>query len=321
MKSKEVDEFEVIQYPKIENINIFFVNLINRTTHLHKDIEICYIIDGKMQICTKSGNYSAGKGSLLLFNSNEPHSLSRLEGPSMLLSIQVSPNMFKDTFPKLKNILFCNTEISKGMPDKIKSKIESELYSMTNQYFQKDFGFELPILSSIYTLVYTLMKSTEYKVIDKEEYLRRKDLQIRLSRITNFINENLSQKITLTETAESEGLSPTYFSHFFKDNFNITFQEFISNLRFDKALKLVSHTNLKILDISMECGFSDSKYMNKAFLRNCGYLPKEYRKQLEKIQNINHNNRKQLNPLTTQYIYQNQEEISRMLKCLKEMID
>lgn len=318
---KEVDEFEIIHYPKIENLNIFFVNLVNRTTHLHKDIEICYIIDGKMQICTKSGDYSAEKGSLLLFNSNEPHSLSRMEGPSILLSIQISPNIFKTTFPELKNILFSRTEISKGMTETIKSKLESELYSMTNQYFLGEFSFELPVLSSIYSLFYYLLKSTEYKVIDKEEYLRRKDLEIRLSRITNYIEENLGKKITLTEIARRENLSSTYFSHFFKDNFNITFQDYLSNLRFDKALKLVTHTNLKILDISMECGFSDSKYLNKAFLRNCGYLPKEYRNQLKKIQKINQNNRKQENPLTTQYIYQNQEEISRILKCFKEMIE
>jgi len=44
-------------------------------------------------------------------------------------------------------------------------------------------------------------------------------------------------------------------------------------------LLLTSHT---ILTISGECGFSDPRYLNQAFIKNYGCTPKQYRQDFER---------------------------------------
>ena len=45
----------------------------------------------------------------------------------------------------------------------------------------------------------------------------------------------------------------------------------------EKALQFIEVPGLSLLDICMECGFSDSRYLNKLFLQRFGCTAKEYR--------------------------------------------
>ncbi len=317
---KEGEEFEIVKYPRVDNINIFFVNLINRTTHIHRDMEFCYVMGGELLIRSKSGEFTAPKGSLLYFNSHEPHSLKRLSGPSPLLSVQISQNICRRIFPRFENICFTSTSLLGGMTGEGKEQLTAALYRLTHDYFLGGFGFELSVASEIFTLFSLMLKESDYKVTDREESLRNRERQSRLTRITNYLNENLAEKITLTDLASRENLSPTYLSHFFRSHFDITFQEYLSNLRFERAIKLMAGTNLKILDICMEAGFSDRKYMNKAFYENCGCSPREYRDHLKERTGDGPDRPRKVHPLTNQYIYHDDDEIREMLEKLRDII-
>ncbi|MCI8993597.1 MAG: AraC family transcriptional regulator [Eubacterium sp.] len=48
-------------------------------------------------------------------------------------------------------------------------------------------------------------------------------------------------------------------------------------LRFEHATLLLKQTNLRIIDICMESGLSDSKQLNKMFLKIYDMTPKEFR--------------------------------------------
>lgn len=71
----------------------------------------------------------------------------------------------------------------------------------------------------------------------------------------------------------------TYVSHLFKDALGIGFQEYVREKRFEHALFLLSSTDKSILDICMESGFSDLRYMTAVFRKKFGCTPKEYRRQ------------------------------------------
>lgn len=60
----------------------------------------------------------------------------------------------------------------------------------------------------------------------------------------------------------------------------MTFQEYLNNIRFEKALVLMESTKMTLMDISLSSGFSDLKYMTKICLQRFGCPPKEYRKRL-----------------------------------------
>jgi AraC-like DNA-binding protein len=84
----------------------------------------------------------------------------------------------------------------------------------------------------------------------------------------------------LKDVAQLEGLSLSYLSFFVKKNLNMTFQEYVGSLRFNHAKKLLLLSeNKSMFNISIESGFSDPRYLTKAFKAQTGMTPDEYRKQ------------------------------------------
>ena len=99
-----------------------------------------------------------------------------------------------------------------------------------------------------------------------------------ISRILQYVDENFQKKLTLGELAERENLSLSYLSHAFKDAMGISFQEYLKQKRFENASRLLQSSEMNLLDISIASGFSDVRYMMKAFSEIAGCSPAEYRR-------------------------------------------
>lgn len=95
-------------------------------------------------------------------------------------------------------------------------------------------------------------------------------------------------------------------SHFAKKNLKQTFQEYVTTVRFNQALKLLLTTNMKLTDICFESGFSDPRYLNKAFVKRTGMKPEEYK--ICRIVDVE-NNQGQRNPIQSQIFYTDEEAL------------
>ena len=78
-----------------------------------------------------------------------------------------------------------------------------------------------------------------------------------------------------------ERITTCHASHFIRKTLGISFQEYLNDIRFDHALRLLSQTDLSLLDICMESGFSGSRYLNQMFVKNFGCNAREYRASLK----------------------------------------
>ena len=111
-----------------------------------------------------------------------------------------------------------------------------------------------------------------------DDELRIYDFRMnRMQRITDYIEEHISEKLLLTDLADRENLTLNYISHFFKANFGMPFQTYVQHLRCRKAASLLIETDATPTDISIQCGFSALKYMNQSFRVLFGCKPAEYR--------------------------------------------
>ena len=97
-----------------------------------------------------------------------------------------------------------------------------------------------------------------------------------------YIDQNYSEKITLTQLAERENVTTTYLSHFIHDNLHMTFQEYVSSVRFERALKLLRDTSMCMTDVSVVSGFSDVKYLSRMLETYFGMSAQESCKQLRR---------------------------------------
>lgn len=89
----------------------------------------------------------------------------------------------------------------------------------------------------------------------------------------NFIEESLS----LNSVAGAIGVSGNYFSSIFSQEMQMTFIEYVTKKRMEKAKKLLVQTNLHSSEIAGEVGYKDPHYFSFVFKKTVGCTPREYR--------------------------------------------
>lgn len=95
-------------------------------------------------------------------------------------------------------------------------------------------------------------------------------------RVLDFINDNLSLKITIESMSKEVNLSPYHFAREFKHSFSLPPAQFILRKRLLKAKSLLQ-TSTAISDISNLCGFSTQSHMNVYFKKVFNLTPAAYR--------------------------------------------
>ncbi len=99
-----------------------------------------------------------------------------------------------------------------------------------------------------------------------------------IKKVCNYVDENLSNDISLETAADFAGVSTFYLSKLFKEEKGETFINFVSDKRLEKSRQLLSETNLSIKEITAEVGYNDQNYFSRIFKSKYGLSPKEYRK-------------------------------------------
>ncbi|MFO7612824.1 MAG: response regulator [Clostridia bacterium] len=84
-------------------------------------------------------------------------------------------------------------------------------------------------------------------------------------------------EFSLRKLAAEVSLSPGYLSTLFKDIFGITFHDYLTSLRLERAKILLLSSDLKNYEVAAQVGFEDPNYFSTAFKRRFGKPPGEYR--------------------------------------------
>lgn len=90
---------------------------------------------------------------------------------------------------------------------------------------------------------------------------------------TNYANEALS----LNDVAKITNMSPNYFSSIFSQEMQVTFIEYVTQKRMEKAKKLLRQTEKHTGEIANEVGYKDPHYFSFVFKKTQGCTPREYR--------------------------------------------
>jgi len=93
-----------------------------------------------------------------------------------------------------------------------------------------------------------------------------------------YINNNLKNELSQKEVADHVHLNPSYLSVLFKEHVKLTFSEYVTRRRIQRAKELLVSTNLPINDIAEESGYKTAKYFIKIFRELEGMTPSAYRK-------------------------------------------
>lgn len=282
-------EFEIVT-DKNTNYKIFLNVMKHRTPHLHLDYEFAYVMSGHLQlIYDDEKTYTLNPGDIMCINPYQVHEF-KSDDNVRLLFLQINPDYFRPIYPQIHNLEFNIPYAASPLHDNTKSLDYNESYSKAFSYIfelakvfmEQKPGYELKSAGLLNMFFYEILQLVPHSYVSREETVFAHNKATRIRRIADYIERHLDEKILLSDLAEHEQLTLTYLSHFFKDNFHMSFQEYLSRLRCEKARGLLLTTDLSLLDISISCGFSDPKYFKAGFIKQYGYAPKDYRKAFSK---------------------------------------
>ena len=100
-----------------------------------------------------------------------------------------------------------------------------------------------------------------------------------IEKAIKYLDDHYSEDLNREELANVVFLSPPHFSYLFKKKTGITYMDYLTKLRIQKAKELLG-TNMKISDISKRVGYTSPNRFFINFRNYTGYTPSDYRKKL-----------------------------------------
>lgn len=92
-----------------------------------------------------------------------------------------------------------------------------------------------------------------------------------------LVKANLGGSLDRDTIARRVGFSPGYFSVLFKRSTGYGFAEYVMKLRMDEAKRLLRSSRLPVAEVSTRVGLKDPFYFSRAFKKETGMSPREYR--------------------------------------------
>jgi AraC family transcriptional regulator len=112
------------------------------------------------------------------------------------------------------------------------------------------------------------------------ERLKRNMQQIvrHIRGLVDTIEENLSDDINILQLARSFGISPWHFQRLFKALTGDTLGGYVRGRRLTEAVRLLTETELAVIDISYSVGFNSHEAFTRSFKSYFGQAPQDFRK-------------------------------------------
>jgi len=104
------------------------------------------------------------------------------------------------------------------------------------------------------------------------------DYYPRLDRVRTFVEENLTEPLTLEDAANVAAMERTYFSYFFRQKLGVTFSAWLQYLRVSRALDLIRSRDHSITEVAFAVGFNELGTFQKAFKRWTSLTPRDFKK-------------------------------------------
>lgn len=262
-------------------VNVTTANIEEYPIHFHEDFEVVYVLEGSIKLKNGYYTYTLKQGDIFILNPKEIHSFYNIGEPNMVMMLQMDLAYFSKYYDNLKNSFFITD--MKDADDESLEILRSNLSHIMLYILEKGYSYEHKVIETTHNLMANLYSNFQYfamedgKFVNEAKNKGNKILAGRLNRITDYMYDNYTKRLTLGEIAELEHLSIYYLSHIIKEATGLSFQELLSFIRVEESEKLLLGTNKKIGAISEECGFSAVRYYIKYFIKWFGMHPSEYR--------------------------------------------
>lgn len=245
--------------------------------HWHNSLEMVYVQEGSITMIFENHKVELLPGEFIIVNQRTIHSI--LSQKNKALVLQIPTSVINKYVPQVELLRFVVDMHATKASDKIKlesiKKIFQDMYIV---YDVQPEGYLLKFKSLLYELLYTLIQSYSYKIVQKDMEKDKKNLD-RLTKILHYLKDYHREHISISELAELIGYHPDYLSRFFKKYMGLTIIEYLYAIRINYIYQDLMDTNQSIHEIFENHGCNNYRVAMRLFKERYGCTPKEFRKQ------------------------------------------
>jgi len=252
--------------------------------HYHNAYEILLQNSGSGEFFIKDNNYNMTTKTLFLIDEFDIHrTLVKKNSPNYdRFVIQIKSPFLKNNciFEKyhfrLSDIFKKNIKCI-NLKDREYKKIKYLIEKIIMESTKKKYRFQPIIHAYLLEMFIIIDRILEHKAKYCSNNDQKKDSNLQLEEIINYIDNNYQNKITLQQIAEELYISKYYLSHFFKENTGFTVIEFVNSKRIIEAQKMLIKSSTNITDIAVNVGFNSLTHFERTFKKINGITPSQYR--------------------------------------------
>ena len=236
------------------------------------DVEGVFTIDGR--------DYEIRPGDVFILRSNEKHRISRITRPGTLENINFDPAFLwqgGDAFYlNYMSVFTCAGDFENRLcrENPAHETVVGLIERINDEFLKKDFGYAHMVRMHFFTVMLTLVRSFGYKISETSGVHAPHVEAIRES--MRYIDEHLSENLSLPRLAEIANLSTNYYGTLFKSLNGVTPVEYITSKRVLCAISLLPGFKGTMLELALACGFNNTANFNRAFRAYTGQVPSRY---------------------------------------------
>ncbi|NLY76422.1 MAG: response regulator [Firmicutes bacterium] len=166
----------------------------------------------------------------------------------------------------------------------IKSKDFSEHFPLGYQELSKILDCSTDLEDLFDVIKVRILNLTDYVRNSLEGHIKDSILKAK-----EIIDRNYHQNLSLEEIARSVSISPFYFCRLFREELGVSFSEYLTKVRMEKAVDLLAQ-GLSVKECCFALGYNDPNYFSRIFRKYYQVSPSEYRGELVKKERRNNEN-------------------------------
>lgn len=100
--------------------------------------------------------------------------------------------------------------------------------------------------------------------------------QLYVKEMIQYIEGSYAKTITLNALSRKLHLTRGYLSHLFKQELGVSFNQYLTNYRIERAKELLLTNQYMVYEVSELVGYTDPAYFSRVFKKVTGYTPQQY---------------------------------------------
>lgn len=253
--------YETSKMPNESHISCIKYRNLNNIAHYHSDFELIYINEGRASIYVNEKYFHLHKDDCVFVHSNDIHHI-RSDKATVITVLKASDDQFGKLFAS--KMLFSPLLKDTSSAKELLKAVSSELKTRTE-------GFDVMADCMTTQFFITLLRNEQTCLVKSKATDKTPS-----NEIYNLVCEKISKEfstVTFEEIAKYIHFSAPYFSKIFREQFGMTFTQYLNTVKIAKAIEAIKEGKQSITSIAAKCGFNTQRNFNRVFKSFTGYSP------------------------------------------------